>query len=153
MVRRLVKYGPGHKRDAGIEWLSRSVCEPGCLSGLVRRRLLAKPETRVRVLALPTPKILQKSSKSEKILDCSPLDLTCVPFMIRFVSFMVRSVSFMALPCHLWYAVRRVVCSFDLSGILKCYLEPLLCRFAGTRTLVSTFQVQLLNHARIPTIT
>ena len=63
MVRRLVKYGPGHKRDAGIEWLSRSDFGPDCLGGLGRRRLPAKPKTRVRVLALPTPENLPKIFK------------------------------------------------------------------------------------------
>ena len=142
MVRRLVKYGPGHKRDAGIELLSRSVCEPGCLSGLVRRRLLAKPETRVRVLALPTPKILQKSSKSEKTRG--PGDACPVYWPFRHVyghsvTFTAFFVTFLVFLSRLWVTVRRVVCSFSLSSVLKCCLEPLLCRFAGTRTKVSTF--------------
>ena len=52
---RLVKYCPGSKQAAGLEWLSRSDFEPSCLGGLVRRRLTAKPESRVRVLAWSSP--------------------------------------------------------------------------------------------------
>ena len=63
---RLVKYCPGSIPVTGIEWLSRSGNGPGCLYGLVRRRLTTMPETRVRVLAWSSPKILQKSSRCEK---------------------------------------------------------------------------------------
>ena len=67
LVRQLVNICPGKYQYGRIDWFGRSGAEPSCLGGLVRRRLLAKPETRVQVLALPTPKILSKSSKSAKI--------------------------------------------------------------------------------------
>ena len=65
--RRLVKYWISSILDAGLEWLGRSDFEPGCLSGLVRRRWFALLGTRVQAPASSSPKILQKSSKSEKI--------------------------------------------------------------------------------------
>ena len=63
---RLVKYKPACKQAAGLEWLGRSDFEPGCLSSLVRRRWFALRGTRVQAPASPSPKILQKSSRSEK---------------------------------------------------------------------------------------
>ena len=133
MVRRLVKYGPGHKRDAGIEWLSRSDFGPDCLGGLGRRRLPAKPGTRVQVRAWSSLKILQKSSKSEKTrrpgvalsrLLASPLHLWSFCHVYR-------------LFCHVFgpfvtFMGHRAPGSvlIHLSGSLKCFLK-LLCRFAG----------------------
>jgi len=152
----LVKYCPGSILDAGLEWLSRSDFEPGCLRSLVRRRLFALLGTRVRVLASPSPKILQKSSKSEKTVvreTRCPVYWSFCPVYWTSVQFTAFLVQFTAFPSSILDAVRRLVCSFPLAVILKCCLEPLLCLFGslGTRTLVSTLQVQLLNLARIPT--
>ena len=49
--RRLVKYKPGSIQASGIGWLGKSGNGPGCLHGLVRRRLSALPGTRVQVPA------------------------------------------------------------------------------------------------------
>ena len=47
------------------------------------------------------------------------------------VQFTAFSVQFTAFPSSILDAVRRLVCSFPLSSILKCCLEPLLCLFAS----------------------
>ena len=101
LVRRLVNIGPGQYRYGRIDWLSRSGAEPGCLGGLVRRRSFALLGTRVQAPAPPSPKIFQKSSKSEKILDLDPLCTnfgtirtnfgTPVPILVRSVPILVRS--------------------------------------------------------------
>ena len=111
LVRQLVNIGPGQYRYGRIDWLSRSGAEPGCLGGLVRRRSFALLGTRVRAPALSSSKILQKSSKSEKILDRHPLCTnfgtirtnfgTPVPILVRSVPILVRSASgsVLSFPC------------------------------------------------------
>ena len=77
-------------------------------------------------------KNLQKSSKSEKIEVRETRGPVYRPSRLVYrtsVTFTAFFVLFTAFLSCLHDALRRSVCSFPLSGILKSYLEPLLCLF------------------------
>ena len=77
-------------------------------------------------------KNLQKSSKSEKIEVRETRGPVYRPSRLVYrtsVTFTAFFVLFTAFLSCLHDALRRSVCSFPLSGILKSCLEPLLCLF------------------------
>ena len=72
---------------------------------------------------------LQNLRKSRFRRRIGLLDLASVPILVRSVPILVLPYRFWYAPYRYRYAVRRVVCSFLLSGILASYLGPLLCLF------------------------
>ena len=129
---RLVKYKPACKQAAGLEWLGRSDFEPGCLSSLVRRRWFALRGTRVQAPASPSPKILQKSSKSEKTRGPGDAPSRLLVFLACLL--VLRPVY--CIFCLVYWLSGLFTCLgasasvlFSLPSILKSCLEPLLCLF------------------------